>query len=180
MLMNVSDSGLLVVDVQERLCPAVDDWQRVLDRVIWLVRLARQMHVPVMVSEQYPKGLGRTHPDLVAELPANVTGEKLHFSCAAEDCLAPFAANQKSQLVICGMEAHVCVFQSAVELATQGRSVFVVADAVTSRNPQDKDLALERMRRHGIEIVSAEMVAFEWLRRAGTDQFREISRTLLR
>lgn len=180
MLMNANESGLLVVDVQERLCPAVDDWQRILDRVIWLVRLARRLQVPVMASEQYPKGLGPTHPDLLAELPAGVMGEKLHFSCAAEGCLEPFAASRRSQLVICGMEAHVCVLQTVLEFAGQGRSVFVVADAVTSRNPQDKALALERMRRHGVDIVSAEMVAFEWLRKAGTDQFREISREFLR
>ena len=180
MLMDANESGLLVVDVQERLCPAVDDWQRVVDRVIWLVRLARRLGVPVMASEQYPKGLGPTHPDVLAELPAGIMGEKLHFSCAASGCLESFEANRKSQLVICGMESHVCVLQTAMEFAALGRKVFLVADAVTSRNPQDKALALERMRRNGVEVVSAEMVAFEWLRKAGTEEFREISREFLR
>jgi len=180
MLIDANNSALLVVDVQERLLPAIDDWQRVLDNVIWLVRVARRVGVPLFASEQYPKGLGPTHPDLLAELPAGAVAEKMHFSCVGAQCLGEFASGGRRQAVVCGMETHVCVLQTVIDLRVQGYDVFVVADAVGSRRESDKALALARMRDHGIQIVSREMVAFEWLRIAGTPLFREISREYLR
>jgi nicotinamidase-related amidase len=180
MLMDAQQSALLVIDVQERLLPAIDDWQRTLDAVIWLVQVACRLDVPVLASEQYPKGLGHSHADVLAALPPCVIGEKLHFSCTPDACLAPLAGSDRQQVVVCGTEAHVCVLQTVIDLKASGKDVFVVADAVGSRTPENKALALERMRQHGIEIVSREMVAFEWLRVAGTPLFREISREFLR
>jgi nicotinamidase-related amidase len=180
MLIDHEHSSLLVVDVQERLLPAIDDWQRLLDNVIWLVQVAQRLQVPILASEQYPKGLGLTHADLRALLPVGSVADKVHFSCVAADCLDGINGSGRRQIVICGIEAHVCVMQTALELRWQGKEVFVVADAVASRHPADRDLALSRMRGHGIEIVSREMVAFEWLRRAGTTEFRQISSEFLR
>ncbi|MDD5249029.1 MAG: hydrolase [Rhodocyclaceae bacterium] len=180
MLMNARDSALLVVDVQERLLPHVHDWQRLLENVQWLVKVAQKLDVPVMASEQYPKGIGRTHADVAALLPAGATVEKLHFSCVAAQCLTPLAASARRQVVVCGIESHVCVLQTVLDLKRQGKEVFVVADAVGSRSPADKSLALERMRAHGIDIVSREMVAFEWLHEAATPVFKEISRDFLK
>jgi nicotinamidase-related amidase len=180
MLMNARESALLVVDVQERLLPHVHDWQRLLENVEWLAKVAQKLDVPVMASEQYPKGIGRTHAGVAALLPAGATVEKLHFSCVAAQCLAPLAAYAKPQIVVCGIESHVCVLQTALDLKRQGKHVFIVADAVGSRSPADKALALERMRGHGITIVSREMVAFEWLHAAGTPVFKEVSRDFLR
>lgn len=180
MLIDAKRSSLLVIDVQERLVPAIDDWQRVLDAVIWLVRIARRLEVPVLASEQYPKGLGHTHPDVLAALPAGVVAEKMHFSCGPEACLAPLPGSERQQVVVCGMETHVCVLQTVLDLKAAGKDVFVVADAVGSRTAGNKALALERMRQNGIVVVSGEMVAFEWLRVAGTPRFREISREFLR
>lgn len=180
MLIDAKRSSLLVIDVQERLLPAIDDWQRVLDAAIWLVRVARRLDVPVLASEQYPKGLGHTHPDLLAELPAGAVAEKMHFSCGPEACLSPLPGSERPQVVVCGMETHVCVLQTVLDLRAAGKDVFVVADAVGSRTPENKALALQRMRDHGVSIVSCEMVAFEWLRVAGTPLFREISREFLR
>lgn len=180
MLMNARESALLVVDVQERLLPHIHDWQRVLENSIWLVQVAQKLGVPVMASEQYPKGIGATHPDLATLLPAGATVEKLHFSCVAANCLAPLAAYDKPQIVVCGIESHVCVQQTALELKRAGKQVFIVDEAVGSRRPSDKALALERMRVHGIDIVSREMVAFEWLREAGTPLFKEVSRDFLK
>lgn len=180
MLIDAKQSSLLVVDVQERLLPAIDDWQRTLDAVIWLVRVAKRLQVPVLASEQYPQGLGHTHPDLLAELPQASVAEKIHFSCTPDACLDPLPGSERQQVVVCGTEAHVCVMQTVVDLSAAGKDVFVVADAISSRTPENKRLALERMRQHGIEIVSREMVAFEWLRVAGTPLFREISREFLR
>lgn len=180
MLIDANTSTLLVVDVQERLLPAIDDWQRVLDNVIWLVRVARRVGVPMMATEQYPKGLGHTHPDLLAELPPGVMAEKMHFSCVGAQCLDTGLLALRRQVVVCGMETHVCVLQTVIDLRLGGHEVFVVADAVGSRREADKALAPQRMRDEGARIVSREMVAFEWLRMAGTPLFREISREYLR
>ncbi len=180
MLMTAEESTLLVVDVQERLLPHIHGWQALLENVIWLVQVAKRIGVPVMVTEQYPKGLGHTTAILAEELPENAVAEKLHFSCAAARCLPGLAGADRGQVVICGIEAHVCVLQTALELRWQGKEIFVVGDSVGSRDPYDKDLALERMRQHGIEVVGREMIAFEWLQKAGTPLFREVSQEFLR
>lgn len=180
MLMNAEQSVLLVVDVQERLLPHINEWQRVRENVAWLVQVAKKIGVPVMATEQYPKGLGHTDPDLAALLPAGAMAEKIHFSCVADGCLTGLLGHDRRQVVVCGTESHVCVLQTVLELRWLGKDVFVAADAVGSRNPADKALALERMRQHGVEVVSREMVAFEWLGKAGTPLFREVSKEFLR
>ncbi|OIP08010.1 MAG: hydrolase [Rhodocyclales bacterium CG17_big_fil_post_rev_8_21_14_2_50_68_7] len=180
MLLDRARSALLAVDFQERLLPHIEDWQRVLDAAVWLVRLAQRLSVPVMVSEQYPKGLGPTHAALRALVPAQAVREKLHFSCVAAGCLEGLDGAQREQLVVCGIEAHVCVLQTVLDLLGPGREVFVVADAVSSRRIGDREAALARMRANGATIVTREMVAFEWLHKAGSAEFREISAEFLR
>lgn len=180
MLLQADTSALLIVDVQTRLLPAIHDGERVLQNCAWLLRLARELGVPLAISEQYPRGLGPTVKalrDLVA--PDSIV-EKVHFSCVAEGCLAPLPGFRREQIVVAGTEAHVCVLHTCVDLLAEGKQVFVVADAVGSRKPVDCELALARLRQNGAQIVSREMVAFEWLRRAGTDLFRRINRELIR
>ncbi len=178
--MRADQSALLVIDLQERLLTHIHDWQRVLENIDWLVRVAERLNVPVAATEQYPKGLGHTHPQVAARLPAGATGEKLHFSCVAGNCLPGLPGMERSQVVVCGIESHVCVLQTVLELAAAGKQVFVVAEAVGSRDPEHRVLALERMRAHGVTIVCREMVAFEWLGQAGTAQFRDFSRDFLK
>jgi nicotinamidase-related amidase len=180
MLMHRDHSVLLVVDIQERLLPHIHGGQQVLENAIWLVQVARRLGVPVIASEQYPKGIGRTAVGLRELLPESTVAEKLHFSCVAAKCLDALPGFERRQVVVVGTECHVCVQQTALELKWSGRDVFVAAEAVGSRQPSDKRLALARMRQHGVEIVSREMIAFEWLRQAGTDVFREVSRDFLR
>jgi nicotinamidase-related amidase len=180
MLIHPDHSTLLVVDMQGKLLTLVHDWQRTLDAVIWLTRVAQKIGVPVMATEQYPKGLGKTQPDLAALFPPGSLAEKSHFSCVAAQCLPGLPGAERPQVVICGIESHVCVMQTALELRWAGKEVFVVADAVSSRNPDDRHFALERMRHHGIEIVTREMACFEWLQTAGTPLFRDISTNFLR
>lgn len=180
MLIDAERSALLVVDVQEKLLRHVLDWQALLDNVIWLVQVANKIGVPVMATEQYPKGLGHTTGDLLELIPQGAVADKVHFSCVAGQCLGGLAGNEREQIIVCGMEAYVCVLQTVIELREQGKQVFVVADAVGSRRSFDRGMALDRMRSHGIQVVSREMVAFEWLRRAGTQQFKEISLEFLR
>jgi len=181
-LLERERSELVVVDVQERLLPAVADGDAVREAVIWLARLAAALGVPVTVSEQYPRGLGHTDGTLKGVLPEDARVlEKSHFSCAAEPALRQaLAAGGRDRFVVCGTEAHVCVLQSAIGLQEAGFGVAVVADAVGSRRPSDRELALARLRQAGVDVVSREMVAFEWLHRAGTDEFRRISRQFLR
>ncbi len=175
MLVSSAQSALLVVDVQERLAPVVADRDACLARCRLLVEAARRLNVPILASEQYPKGLGHTVSELRELLEPGEIHAKTHFSCAADPGLdAVLRAQGRSQIVVCGMEAHVCVLQSALGLKAQGFAPVVVADAVASRDPANRALALERMRANGIEIASSEMVVFEWLGRAGTPEFKAL------
>lgn len=180
MLIERDRSALLVVDIQARLLPHIHDGQAVLDNAVWLVKVAQRLGVPVMVTEQYPKGIGPTVAVLRGLTSPEQTAEKLHFSCVAAKCLERLPGAGRPQLVVAGTESHVCVLQTVLDLRAQGREVFVVAEAVGSRRPSDKELALARMRAHGIHVVSREMVAFEWLKQAGTDEFRAVSREFLK
>ena len=180
MLMNRDQSVLLVVDIQERLLPHFHDGQALLDHAVWLVRVAQRLGVPVMLTEQYPQGIGPTVAVLRELTFPAAAAEKLHFSCVAAKCLEGLPGAERPQVVVVGTESHVCVLQTVLDLLAAGRQVFVVAEAVGSRRPSDKVLALERMRAHGAQIVSREMVAFEWLGQAGSDEFRRISRAFLR
>lgn len=180
MLMDRKRSALLLVDVQERLLAAMHEPSEILGNTVWLTRIAQRLDVPVAATEQYPRGLGHTHPDLRALLPAGSVAEKLQFSCVGAQCLPQLPGGERRQAVVCGIESHVCVLQTALELRWQGREVFVVADCVSSRRPGDKELALARLRGHGVEIVSREMVVFEWLQQAGTAEFKDISANFLR
>ena len=181
MLMKAETSGVLVVDLQERLMRAIHQADQVIAHGAWLIQIAQRLQVPVLTSEQYPQGLGSTVAAIRALLPASAFMEKTHFSCAAEpDCLRRIDALDRRQVVVIGAEAHVCVLQTALGLQAAGKEVYLVADAVSSRAPRDVELALERMRAEGVRIVSREMVVFEWLERAGDDRFRAISREFLR
>lgn len=180
MLIEAQRSMLLLIDLQERLAPAIHDIDSVLQHNQWLVEVATRLNVPVAATVQYPAGLGGMLPTLAARLAPENICEKIHFSAVADGCLQALADLARPQVVLTGTEAHVCVMQTALDLRAAGKAVFVVAEAVGSRHPADRQLALERMRQEGCRIVSREMVAFEWLQRAGTDLFRQISREFLR
>ncbi len=180
MLIDAPRSLLLVVDVQEKLLPAIHDHKRVVDNVVWLTRVAQKIGIPVAATEQYPKGLGRTAAALRALLPENAIAAKNHFSCVAAQCLAALPGADRPQVVLAGVEAHVCVLQTALELVEEGKEVYVVADCVGSRREADCELALARMRQEGVRIVAREMVVFEWLGEAGTPLFKEVSKEFLK
>jgi nicotinamidase-related amidase len=176
MLLRADTSLLFVIDIQDRLLPAMADPGMVEVGASRLMRAARHMGVPLLVSEQYPKGIGRTVPALAALATPEETVEKIHFSCAAEPAVQAQLSlmGPRRQAVLCGIEAHVCVLQSALGLAADGWSVAVVEDAVSSRRPADRDAALRRLAAAGIVVATIEMVIFEWLGRAGTDVFRDL------
>jgi nicotinamidase-related amidase len=179
MLIRAAQSLLFVVDVQERLAPAIDGGESAVARIAILVRAARRLGIPIVVTEQYPKGLGPTLPALAALLGEAPIFAKTAFCAPGEPGIAAaVAATGRRRIIACGMEAHVCVLQSALGFRALGYEVDAVADAVGSRRAPCRALALERMRGAGVGIVDTEMVLFEWLERAGTDLFRELSRLI--
>jgi nicotinamidase-related amidase len=179
MLIERDKSCLLVVDVQEKLAAAVMDPAAVIGNSAILLRAAARLGIPVVVSEQYPQGLGPTVPALAGLVPESARVGKLSFSCAADPGLQDrIKATSRSVLVICGMEAHVCVLQSALGFQAAGYRTVVVADAVSSRAPANRDAALQRLRENAVEVVTTEMVVFEWLGQAGTPEFKELSKLI--
>lgn len=183
MLLERDRAQLLVVDIQPRLLPHIYNADQVLLNTELLLVAARRLGVPTTVSEQYPKGLGPTVDKLGPFIEGAKVMEKIHFSCAADANLRRRVRHLdqtegRDQLVIAGVEAHVCVLQSALGFAQLGQHVAVVADATGSRRPENHQAALERLRHNGIEAVSAEMVLFEWMGVAGTDEFRDLSKLI--
>ncbi len=175
-LLRSADSVLAIIDIQEKFRPTIAGIDALIRRTEILARAAIRLGVPVLATEQYPKALGATVPEIKRWLPdSQAYLPKMCFSSAACD---PFreglAATGRKQVVLAGIETHVCVLQTALELAAAGYSVFVVEDAVSSRSTADRQVALERMSRHGVERITTEMAVFEWLRQAGTPDFKEL------
>lgn len=179
MLIERDKSCLLVVDIQEKLAPAVAEPAGVIRNSGILMQAAARLGVPTILSEQYPQGLGPTVSELRALAPDSARLSKISFSCAGDAGL-----NQRlqeigrPQLVVCGMETHVCVLQTALGYQGAGYRTFVVADAVSSRAPANREMGLRRMAENGVELVTTEMVVFEWLARAGTAEFKELSKLI--
>jgi nicotinamidase-related amidase len=180
MLIDTDRSVLLVVDVQEKLLPVIHERDAVLANVTWLVRVALHLGVPVAATEQYPKGLGATEKSVRTLLPEGCVASKNHFSAVAAKCLGTLPGADRAQVVVVGLETHICVLQTALELLEEGREVYVVADCTSSRREQDARMALLRMQQEGARIVTREMVVYEWLGEAGTPLFREIAKEFLR
>jgi nicotinamidase-related amidase len=182
MLIAVDRVQLLIVDVQERLLPAMHDGDAIVARCGVLLQAATELGLPATLSEQYRKGLGPTVTRLDTLKGDAPILEKMHFSCAADPGLAArvgaLAAQGRRQLVVGGIEAHVCVLQSALGFAAMGLDVFLVADAVTSRQPQSVKIALDRARAAGVHVVSTEMVLFEALHVSGTPAFKRLSQLI--
>lgn len=177
MLLSAERAVLLLVDFQQRLMPAIRDGDAVIGRAVRLAEAASLLDVPVLATEQYPAGLGPTVEPL-AGYPKSVLA-KTSFSAAADPEFAALLPAGTREVVIGGCEAHVCVLQTALDLAAGARyRVILAADAAGSRDPADRAAALERARQHGIEVVTSEMVLFEWLRDAKHPRFREVQRLL--
>jgi nicotinamidase-related amidase len=170
-------AALVVVDVQEAFRPAVLDFDAVVASVATLIAGADALGLPVLVTEQYPKGLGHTVPELAEQLDGVEPIEKVCFSAAGSaDFNAALAATGRDQVLLCGIESHVCVNQTADDLIGRGLEVHVARDAVTSRSEQNRELGLHKMERGGAVVTSVETALFELLGAAGTPEFKEIQR----
>jgi nicotinamidase-related amidase len=166
---------LLVVDIQERLAAVMAERERVVANAGHLIAAARLLGVPVVHTEQYPKGLGPTVPELRAALEPAAAVEKMTFDCCGEPAFGPVLARTgRSTVIVCGMETHICVLQTVLGLLAGGMTVHVAADAVCSRNPENARVALELMRDAGAVVTCTATVMFQLLVRAGTAEFKAI------
>ncbi len=173
--MVAKDSLFLIVDIQEKLAPAMWHKEDTVSTAGKLLQAATILEVPHLVSEQYPAGIGRTHASLLEHIDESRVVEKMTFSCMEEEnFVTALEATGRKQIVVVGMETHVCVLQTVLDLVSAGYQVFVVDDAVASRTVKNKMLGIERMRQCGAQVVSSEMVMFEWLHVAGSEKFKAI------
>lgn len=175
--LDAGRAALVVIDVQEGFRSAIDGFGSIAAATATLIRGAEQLGVPVHVTEQYPRGLGPTVPEVADVLPDGVSPiEKSCFSAAEAD---GFDLGDRDQAIVCGVEAHVCVNQTVLDLLDRGVEVHVVADAVGSRSAANRELGIEKAERAGAWRTSVETALFELLRRAGTDQFKSVQRLVL-
>jgi nicotinamidase-related amidase len=170
------NSTLLVVDVQEKLLAVMPDATGLVRDVAFLLDVANLLNVPARVTEQYPQGLGPTHPDLAYRLPAERPAKVAFSCCGIPGLLSELRQLGRPNIVVTGMEAHVCVLQTVLDLLAEGLNVLVVADAIQSRFRIDHDVALRRMERAGAILTTCETTAFEWLGGADHPQFKPVSR----
>ncbi len=177
MLLQAKDSAVMLIDVQEKLMPLVHHHKDIEKNCSWILQIAQRMKIPVLTTEQYPKGLGSTLASLKPYIDEKNLFEKICFSGMGNPDVASHVYEMnKKQWVLIGIETHVCVLQTAVALQENGHQVFVVAEATSSRNIHDKALAFSRMEKIGIQLVSKEMVLYEWLSQAGSDLFKELNK----
>jgi len=173
--MSAADSGLLVIDVQEKLIPKICAAGAVVRNIAFLIEAAHILGIPVQATEQYPKGLGPTTSELARRLPDRP--EKLAFSsCAVPAVVENFQRAGRPKVVLAGIETHVCVLHTALDLLALGFRVYIAVDAVGSRYLIDYETALRRMQQAGAILTTSETTVFEWVGKAGSPQFKEISR----
>jgi len=174
-ILDRNKTALLIVDIQERILNVMQHKERVVDNTIKLIKGFKYLNVSVYYTEQYPKGLGETEASIKEELKSVNAIQKMSFSCyGAEDLFDEFKRKNLSQIVVCGIETHVCIQQTVLDLIANGFQVNLPADAVSSRKILDYETALRRMENNGAEVTSTESVLFELLNVCGTQEFKDI------
>jgi nicotinamidase-related amidase len=178
-LLSAANSRLLIVDVQDKLLPTIPTAARLVHNCRRLLDGAKILSVPVFGTEQYPQGLGPTTAELATRMGTRL--DKVVFSCAPVLAWGQAAdvTDDREQVVVAGMEAHVCVLQTVLDLIAGGFRVYVPADAVASRGELDAKIALERMVASGATLTTVESVLFEWCEKAGTPQFKQIQKLIM-
>ena len=177
--LHKDDTALLIVDIQERLASVMNARAVVEDNCLHLIELAKILDIPIIVTEQYPKGLGQTVERIRTALPPYQPIEKLTFSCCDEpEFLKRVRDGQRRKLILTGMETHICVLQTCLGLLRNDFHVHVVSDAVCSRRDENRKVALEFLRDAGASVTCTETVLFQLLKKAGTEAFKTISKRI--
>jgi nicotinamidase-related amidase len=172
--MSAADTGLLVIDLQERLLPKIPDAATLVRNTAFLIDAARLLHMTVQCTEQYPRGLGATAPELAQRLPERP--DKVVFSsCAVPSVVEQFRRSARPKVILAGIETHVCVLGTALDLLALDFRVYLAVDAVGSRYRIDHDTALRRMEQAGAILTTAETCVFEWIGGASHPQFKAVS-----
>jgi nicotinamidase-related amidase len=168
-------AALAVIDMQEAFRTVIPDFAETATRIGKAVQGAKLLEVPVVVTEQYPRGLKHTAAEILPHLPADLPIEKLCFSsCGADEFVARLKASNLSQVLVCGIEAHICVAQTSLDLLAEGYQVFLLLDCITSRVPQSKEIALRRLVQAGAVPANLEMALFELMKTAASPQFKAV------
>lgn len=177
MRIYASDTVALPVDYQERLIPAIHESAKIVEKTAMLIRGLRALDVPIVVSRQYPKGLGDIVLEIKDALGSYEPWDKLAFSACGEPVLMDkIKESGKKNVIVCGVEAHVCVIQSVIDLIQQGYTVILVVDCIGSRTAESKKYAIKRAVYEGAIVTTAEAILFEMTEKAGTDVFKTISK----
>jgi nicotinamidase-related amidase len=174
--LDIDKTALLVIDMQEKLFSVMHEKEKLLRSIVKLIRGAQVLEIPVLFTEQYPKGLGPTLPEIRELVPDFKSVQKVSFNCCDEAAFCrELEALKRKQLLIAGIEAHICVYQTTMALARTGYEVQVVSDGVASREAENRTVALFKMWAAGISPTTVEMALFELLKMAKGDKFKAIS-----
>ena len=173
--LSIQDSVLVIVDIQKRLIPKISDKHTVIRNTVTLIKSAIILNIPIILTEQYPKGLGSTIPEIRDLIVPWQPIDKICFSCFGNsDFSRKLKEGKRDNLILCGIESHVCIMQTALDGLKSNYSIFFVKDAISSRTKNNKETGFERMAQAGAIPASTEMAMFELLREAGTDKFKQI------
>jgi nicotinamidase-related amidase len=176
-MLNIDKTALVIIDVQEKLSSVMHEKGKLFENLQKLVKGAQILGIPIVITEQNPNGLGPTVPELAPLLTDIKPVTKFSFSCCGEEpFLREIEKLNRKQILLAGIEAHVCVYQTAIDLIEAGYEVHTVVDCVSSRTPENKNLALDKMKSEGARLTSVEIALFELLRTAKSPRFKELSK----
>ncbi|HEX7475539.1 MAG TPA: hydrolase [Dehalococcoidales bacterium] len=178
-MLNAENTVLVIIDIQTKLWNVMFEKEALLDGALKLVKGVQILGIPIVLTEQNPRGLGPTATELTQIMTTVQPIPKMCFSCTQDSGFRQALERAKrNQVLICGIEAHICVYQTALDLIESGYEVQVVADAVSSRSPRNRDIALTRLQGEGVKLTTTEMVLFELLKTAESLNFKEIQRII--
>jgi nicotinamidase-related amidase len=174
--LNIDNTFLLIIDVQEKLWRVMYEKEKLLDNLQRLIRGALVLGIPIIMTEQYSQGLGPTVPEVISLLPDIKPIAKLSFSCCGDkNIVKKLESLNRKQVLITGIESHVCVYQTAIDLLNSGYEVQAVTECISSRTPENRKLGLKRMNQAGAVLTGVEMVLFELLKIAGGEKLRRLA-----
>lgn len=176
--LNKEEAVLLIIDIQERLTPAMEYGPKVVNNTSVLVSIAKALNIPIIVTEQYPKGLGKTVEEINDKLDGASIYTKMKFSSCTDEVNNALTNLNKKQIIITGMETHVCVYQTVRDLLTMGYDVFVARDAVCSRAKENYKNGLSLMSEMGAVVTNTETIFFDFMKEAGTPLFKDLSKLI--